>query len=1139
MVRFAHLHCHSHFSLLEAPARIDALCDAAVAANQDRLALTDHGNMFGAIQFHKKARARNITPILGCEMNVAAEDHTSREQGQPVHHLTLLAENYQGYSNLIKLVSRGYLDGFYFVPRVDRGLLRNHASGLIALSGCMSGELSKKILAGDSAGAERLVHEYREIFGKDNYFIEIMENEIPLQRRQREGLMEIARRTGTEMVLTNNVHYLKPEHVAAREVLMCIGSGKTLEDDRRRHIDTDQQHFRTSEEMATLFRGADRLCEQTYEVALRCNVELPFGEFHLPHFEIKTGEEPAPYFRRLSEEGCERRYGRIDERIRKRLEHEIEVISEMGFSAYFLIVADFMEFARANDVPVGPGRGSAAGSIVAYALGITDVDPLKYNLLFERFLNRGRVSMPDIDIDFCRDRRERVIQYVQEKYGRDCVCQIVTFGTLAARAAIRDTGRVLGIDLGKVDQICKKIPATVGTRLKDALEQDAELRKLREEDPQIDRLFEISLSIEGLNRHASTHAAGVVITDKPLQEYVPLSRVQQEINTQYSMNELESIGLLKMDFLGLKTLTILKRAEELICASGTEVDLEKLPLDDSKTYELLQAGDTTGVFQLESSGMRELLQKMKPDTFEDIVAILALYRPGPLGSGMVDSFVHRKHGTEAIEYPHESLESILKETYGVMVYQEQIMRISNELSGFSLDEADNLRKAMGKKKPEVMAKFETKFIDGAVKRGVDRKVATKIWTDMAFFAGYGFNKSHTVAYGIITYRTAWARANHPCEFLAACMSIDRGDTDKVAVYMDECRRIGIPVLVPDLTKSELDFTISDGAIRFGLGAIKGVGEKPVEAVLSARKRLGRPFRSLLEAFEEVETAHMSRSVHEAFISAGAYDWAGLPRARILKGLESLVKIGQTTQTDRQAGQLALFGTTPKTSETDFRLPEVPEWPEKEKLAREKAVLGFYLSGHPLRARKKTLDRFSTHQLAELTGLADRAEVTVGGAVAGLRSRITRKGRSAGKKMAMFRIVNDDGGSVSAVCFAEDFENCEQHVEDDAICLFSGLIDSSREEPSLRVRRVEPVEQVLARRVDRVILTLEAADEPFLERLRQIVLELPGEVPLYLKFIRPGGDDQLIRCGSSYKIKVTEESLDALGTLVGQDHVRCR
>ena len=1136
MVRFAHLHCHSHYSLLEACTRIEDLCDAAVRAEQDRIALTDHGNLFGAIEFFQAAQKRGLTPIIGCELYVAARDHKERDPNQPVHHLTVLAESNEGYHNLIKLVTAGWLEGFYFTPRVDRELIANHSKGLIALSGCMSGEISRKVLAGDLDSGVRLVDEYREIFGRENFFLEVMENEIPLQRKQREGLLEIADRADVTAVLTNDVHYLESQTARAREVMMCIQSGKTLMDEKRRRLETDKHHFRTSEEMATLFKGADRLCENAYEVAERCNVEMQFDKFHLPHFEVPDGMEMTQYFKKVCRDGVLERYGAINTRIEERLDYEMEVIEEMGFVAYFLITADFMTYSRDNGIPVGPGRGSAAGSIVSYAMGITDVDPLKYDLLFERFLNRGRVSMPDIDIDFCRDKREQVMRYVQDKYGHANVCQIVTFGTLAAKAAIRDTGRVLGLELGLVDTVAKKIPTIPGTRLKDALE-DEELTAMGESDARVKQLFEIALSIEGMNRHTSTHAAGVVITDKPLSEYVPLCRVQQEVNTQYSMNELESIGLLKMDFLGLKTLTVLARAEDLIRASGTEIDLESSTLDDPATYALLCKGSTTGVFQLESSGMRELLQKMQPDNFEDIVAILALYRPGPLGSGMVESFVNRKHGREEIEYPHPSLEPILKPTYGVMVYQEQIMRISNVLAGFKLEEADNLRKAMGKKKPEVMEKFKAKFIDGSVAKDVNRKVATDIWETMAFFAGYGFNKSHTVAYGILTYRTAYLKANHPREFMAACMSIDRGDTDKVAIYLDDCRVEEIPVLVPDLNESQLDFAIKDSSIRFGLGAIKGVGEKPVEAVLEARGRLGRPFRSLVEVFEEIDATHVSKSVWEAFVTGGAFDWTDMPRARVFGAIERLVRIGQRHQADRRAGQLSLFAAA-VSAESDLRLPEVGEWPDREKLAREKDALGFFLTDHPLRSYSVTLARFATHGLTDLTELEDKTEVTIGGVVNAMRITVTKRGRSAGQKMALFRIAGLEGTPVQAVCFSEDYKKAQDALEDDAVCLFTGTIDTQREEPSMRVTMVEPVHEVLTRRVARVILTIDHDDESALGAIRECLGEHRGNVPVYLRFPE-ADDDRLVRCGSNFKISVSEESLDAMAMVVGRDNVICR
>lgn len=1140
VVRFAHLHVHSHYSILESNARLGALCNAAVEHEQDRIALTDSGNLFGSINFYKAARARNLTPVLGCEVNVAATDHTLRDPKQPVYHLTLLAENLVGWHNLIRLVSAGWLEGFYFRPRVSKELLARYSEGLIALSGDMTSELSRRVLAKRDDEALRCIGEHQDIFGKDRYFIEVMENEIATQRTVREGLLDLGARSGTKMVLTNDVHYLHSEHAAAREVMMCIGSGKTLADETRWRLDTDKHHFRSSREMAALFKGAEPLCEAAYEVAARCNVELELGAFHLPKFQVPTAEDEITYFRRICREGCIALYGAMTEAVEQRLVYEMEVIEAMGFVAYFLITADFMSWSRKNDIPVGPGRGSAAGSIVAYALRITDVDPLKYDLLFERFLNRGRVSMPDIDIDFCRDKRERVIHYVQEKYGHESVCQIVTFGTLAAKAAIRDTGRVLGIDLGRIDSIAKKIPTVPGTKLKEAIEQEPDLVAMRDSDPQVARLFKIALSIEGLNRHTSTHAAGVVVTDKPVSEYAPLCLVQGQPNTQFAMTELEDCGLLKMDFLGLKTLTVIARAEALLREQGVTVDCTKLPLDDRRTYEMLQKGSTTGVFQLESSGMRELLQKMQPDVFEDIVAILALYRPGPLGSGMVDSFVDRKHGREPIEYPHESLEPILKETYGVMVYQEQIMRISNALAGFTLEEADNLRKAMGKKKPEVMEKFKGKFVDGGEKNGVKRKTATEIWETMAFFAGYGFNKSHTVAYGLVTYQTAWLKANHPKEFLAACMSIDRGDADKVAVYLEECRRDGTQVLVPDINQSALDFAIRDGAIRFGLGAIKGVGEKPVEAILEARARLGRPFRTLIEVFEEIDTRSINRSVYEAMIHAGAFDWTGHPRARVSAALETLMKIAQNRQADKRAGQMDLFGALKGAAEADITLPDVAEWPLREKLNREKEALGLFLSDNPLNQHASLLARFSTHAIEDLGTLEHRTEVTIGGSVQGVRVAVTKRGRSAGKKFAMFKVAGLAGVGIQSIAFAEDYEKITEFLEDDAIGLFTGVVDQSREEPNLRVIDAIPVEQVLSRQIDRVILILDDPPEHVLRDVKDTITHHSGATPVYLSFPGVDGNDaELIRCGTKFKIRVTEDSIDALGRVVGRENVSLR
>jgi DNA polymerase-3 subunit alpha len=1142
MVRFAHLHVHSHYSILESPARIPELVAAAAAAEQPRLALTDSGNLYGAIQFYNAARAKNVTPILGCEVTVVDGDHRTRDAKAPTYPLVLLCENLKGWSNLIKLASRGFTEGFYFRPRVSKALLAEHAKGLIALSGDMKGELSRRVLANDEAGAARVIAEHREIFGRDGYAIEVMDTELPLQKRQRDGLLAIAEREGVLPVLTNDVHYLRADDAEAREVLMCVSSGKTLADENRWHLDTEKQYFRTTSEMATLFRGADRLCENAFEIASRCNVELKLDEFHLPHFAVPGGEDPKTYFRRLCRDGCIERYGTLDETIENRLRYEIEVIEEMGFVAYFLIVSDFIIWAKRNGIPVGPGRGSAAGSIVAYALQITDVDPLRYDLLFERFLNRGRISMPDIDIDFCRDERARVIDYVREKYGSECVCQIVTFGTLAAKAAVRDTGRVLGLDPGYVDKVAKKIPNTPGTKLKDAIEQDPELKHLRESDEQAKKLFRIALSIEGLNRHTSTHAAGVVITDRPLAEYAPLCVVQGEVNTQFAMTELESIGLLKMDFLGLKTLTVIARAEQLLRDSGIEIDCDRLPLDDRKTYEMLQRGETTGVFQLESSGMRELLQKMKPDVFEDIVAILALYRPGPLGSGMVETFVNRKHGREPIEYPHPSLEPILQETYGVMVYQEQIMRISNVLAGFTLEEADNLRKAMGKKKPEVMEKFKGKFVKGAVERGCAERIASEIWETMAYFAGYGFNKSHTVAYGLVTYQTAYLKANHPSQFLAASMSIDRGDTDKVGQYLADCAASGIQVLGPDANVSDIDFTIEDRKIRFGLGAIKGVGEKAVEAVLEARRALGRPFKNIVDFFENVDLGAINKAVCERLAAAGAFDWTGLTRAGLTSGIETLLKIGQNVQRAKKSRQRSLFDAFADDELPDFKPSNAEEWTLREKLKREKEALGFYVSGHPLDRYGKDMSRFEVSLTSTLPGMKDWEPVKIAGMVEAYTEKIPKGGKG---KIALFKL-EDVVGRVSVKARERQLADYHAVLTSGEPVLLSGKLsfpqqaedaeegDSGPREPTLFLNEARLLSDAIKSETRNVTIRLQAdrVKKEQLAAMGKVLKANPGTCPVSL-VIDLGDSSEALMSLPEMKVEPCDAVLAGLERVFGE------
>ena len=893
---FVHLRTRTHYSLLTATADVGDMVAAAAADGQKALALTDNGNLFGAVEFYKACKEKGLRSVLGLTAYVAGKsmrEPTSAEN--PSHDLTLLAATQEGWDNLRLLSSRSWLEGFSYRPRIDLDLLAKHGKGLIVLSGSTAGEVASAILKNDGRGAMAAAARLRDIVGQDNFFLEVAETGYEPQRRATSGLKRIGQELGIPCVATNDVHYLKPEHWLAQDIALCIRNGRSVADQDRQRMGSRELYLRTRAEMARAFSGWEDVLHQTVAIADRCSVKLEFGVYHVPVFQPDTGESPDDHFARRCREGAIMRYGQLTEEVTKRLEYEIGVVRKLGFVSYFLIVQDFILKAKSMGIPVGPGRGSAAGSIVAYALEITDVDPLRYNLLFERFLNPGRVSMPDIDIDFCGNRRDEVIRYVREKYGNDCVCQIITFGTMASRGVLRDVGRVLDMDLGEVDKLCKKVPQGPGASLKAALESDPELKQLRESSQQHKRLFDLSLNLEGLARHSSIHAAGVVIADKPLVEYVPLSKNGEDVTTQWQMTELEEVGLLKMDFLGLKTLTILQEAVRLVKeVHGVDIDLGKLPLDDAPTYAIMTRGETQGIFQLESSGMRELLTRLKPDTFEDVIAVLALYRPGPLGSGMVDMFVRRKHGQEEVVYEHESLRPLLEATYGVIVYQEQVMQIANVVGAFSMADADNLRKAMGKKKPEVMAKFKEQFVQGAKGLGYDEKFARQLFETMEYFAGYGFNKSHSTAYALLTYQTAWLKAHYPLEFTAANMTVESGNSDKIKEFVDDTRRSGIRLLPPHVNHSAAYFNVEHGAIRYGLGAVKGIGTRAAALLAEDRQRNGT-YDSLENLCERLDSTLLNKTALEALAMAGAFDGLGRSRKATMDSIESAMRSSAVTR----------------------------------------------------------------------------------------------------------------------------------------------------------------------------------------------------------------------------------------------------
>jgi DNA polymerase-3 subunit alpha len=946
---FVHLHVHSDYSLLDGACPIPALIAAAKKDNMPSLALTDHGNLFGAIEFYKHAVSAGIIPIVGYEAYVAPGSRLekSRKPGQEnAYHLTLLARNEKGYKNLIFLASSAYKDGFYYKPRIDKDILSAHAEGLMALSGCLHSEISHLIVQGQVARAEEVAVQYSSMLGKGHFFLELQENGIPEQRKVIKESLEISKRTGIGVVATNDIHYLQREDAKAHDILLCISTNKKVDDPTRLRMATDQFYFRSTAEMKQIFAEIPLAISNTVAISEKCRLMLSFEEKHLPRFVPPGGITPEQHLRALCEVGLKRLFPEASGDVRKRLEYELDTIEKKGLSSYFLIVSDFVNYARDSGIAVGPGRGSAAGSLVSYLLNITLINPLEYDLLFERFLNPGRNELPDIDIDFCQRRRDEVISYVREKYNADNVSHIITFGTLGARAALRDVGRIMGFDLMKdVDRVAKRIPSIPGseTRLKDAIEADPELVQMRDKRPEVAEWFKVAMKLEGLSRHASKHAAGIVIADRPLTDYVPLYVADGVVTTQFAMESISDIGLLKVDFLGLQTLTILQKAVELIRKSrGKEIDLPRLPLDDKPTYQLLSRSETCGVFQLESAGMRDLLQKMRPDKFEDLIAILALYRPGPLKSGMVDTFVKCKHGLEKPDHLHPSLEPLLRETHGVIVYQEQVMRIAHTVGGLALAEADGLRKAMGKKKPELLAPFRAKFVPGAIKRGVDKATAERIFDTMEYFGGYGFNKSHSAAYALVSFATAYLKAHYTVEFMAALLTCERDDMDKVAEYITECRRLQIEVLPPDINECDRDFTVSGDKVRFGLGAVKNVGDKALESIIAVRAK-GGLFKSLFDFCARVDLHAVDKLVVESLIKCGAFDVTGMKRSQLVAMLEGTVNVAGRAQHDRRVGQLSFFGgEKAQTPAGQPSPPDISEWPEDELLKYEKECLGFYI-----------------------------------------------------------------------------------------------------------------------------------------------------------------------------------------------------
>ena len=1144
MPGFVHLHLHSQFSLLDGANRLDDVIGAAAAAGMPAMALTDHGNLFGAIEFYDKARKAGIKPIIGMEAYVAQGSLQDRNPSRSSsNHLVLLARDETGYRNLLKLTTRSYLEGFYYKPRVDHDLLRRHSEGLIALSACLKGEINERILSHREAEAEQTARDYADIFGAENFFLELQDHGIPEQRAANDVLRRLSRKLGLGLVVTNDCHYLRKEDAFAHDVLLCIGTQRTLADPDRLKYASEEFYLKSGAEMERLFPGDGAAIETTLAIAERCQLDLATTGFQLPDFPVPAGETLNSYFDRVALAGLEQRLEELERRgtrdprfapeiYRERLRYEIQVIQGMGFPGYFLIVWDFIRHARESGIPVGPGRGSAAGSLVAYALGITDIDPLRYDLLFERFLNPDRISMPDIDIDFCMRRRGEVIQYVNEKYGRERVAQIITFGTLAAKGVLRDVGRVLGLPFAQVDRVAKLIPDMTKSLAEAAKSNDSLAAEIAR-DPEVRQVVEVGSRLEGLTRHASVHAAGVVIAPRPIEEIVPLYKTSRdEVTTQWDMKVVERLGLLKMDFLGLKTVTVVDDTLKTLARQGIQLDLDSVALDDPKVFQLFCDGRTNGIFQFESSGMKDMLRRAQPTKFEDLCAFNALYRPGALSVGMVDEFIDRKLGRKKVHYLLAETEPILRETYGVIAYQEQVMQIAVAVAGFTMAEADVLRKAMGKKNVEAMAQQKEKFLSGAEARGVARKKAQELWEYIEPFAGYGFNKSHSVAYAYLAYKTAYLKAHFPVAFMAAMLTSEISATDEIVKYVSECREMGIPVLPPDVNESEWAFGAVGDRIRFGLGGVKGLGEAAVEAVLDARRRLGG-FRSFGQLVTEVDPRAMNQKVFEVLVKSGSCDRFGRHRAALCAAIERLVEFAQRRRKEVEEGQGTLFAGE------SAREPEAPDstpaWPEADRLRFEKEALGFYLTGNPLLELEGQLRRLVTHTTAELRdGFA--GEATVGGLVTRLKRAKIKSGPNAGRVMGRF-VLEDLEGSLGVTLFADKLQKFEPFLVEEAPVLVRGQVRDRGSETEMTAEDVVPLARAAEKLVTGVRVTLdrELSRRELLE-LRDLLTEHPGEAPVLLSVRLERGEAVEIAPPERFRVELSPHLFAALEGLVGAGRV---
>ncbi len=1148
---FVHLHFHTEYSLLDGLCQVGPAMDRALELNMPAVAISDHGVMYGVMDFYKTAKAKGVKPLIGCEAYLAYgsmhdKHRVQGQKGQTFHQL-LLAEDMEGYRNLTHLISRAHLEGFYYKPRIDRELLAKHSKGLIATSTCFKGEIPQRILADDMEGAFQLAGLYQEIMGKDNFFLELQDHGIPEQRKILQGLIEIHKRTNIPLVATNDVHYLRKEHAEAHEVMLCMQTSTVMSDPKRMRYTSNEFYMKSADEMWELFKDYPESLTNTLAIAERCNVEFQLDkELHFPLYEVPDQLTPKEYLTKLIKIGIQERYdvkdpdAPADEReqiIQKRWHHELSVIETTGFINYFLVVWDFINYAKEHKIPVGPGRGSGAGSIVAYVLGITGIDPLQYNLIFERFLNPERVSPPDFDIDFCQSRREEVIEYVKDKYGRDTVAQITTFGTLGAKTVLRDLGRVLEVPFAYCDRLAKMVPEDPKMTLEIALQNNPEFKTATETEEQAQLIMKYARVLEGNPRNPGTHAAGVIMGDEPLINLIPLALDKEgQVVTQYEMKPLEEIGLLKMDFLGLKTLTVIQEAVDNVKETqGIELDMMDLPMDDPKTFELLNRGDTVAVFQVESKGMRDLLRRIGLSRFEDLIAMIALYRPGPMN--MLDDFVARKRGQVEIQYDHPLLEPILKETYGVMLYQEQVQFAANVLAGFSLGQGDILRRAMGKKKKEEMVGQRKAFVDGCKEtNNIPAKVAEKIFDNIEHFAGYGFNKSHSAAYAILSFQTAYLKAHYPAEFMAAVCSCDMNNADKLPIFIAEALEMGLAIYPPNVNESHVRFKPEKDGIRFGLAGIKNVGVGAVEAMIRERRANG-PFTGLIDFCARMGGQNVNKKVVESLVKCGAFDFTGMSRARLFNGIEFAFQRAAAELKDQQAGQSSLFDMLEPAAEPEAapveELPEVEPWSSSEMLAAEKELLGFYISGHPLTEHEWEIEQFSLAHYKDLAELAPGSLTRIGGLVTQMNKRFTKKTQ---EPMAIFQLETLEG-SVEVVAFPSVYREGGVYLEENAPVFVCGELDRG-DQLKLKAAEIYPLREIHRHFTQRVSIHLTAVhmNDGLIESLKKVLQSHPGDIPITLCLIYPDGKKVFVSTDRLYRVDPRPELVEQLEHVLGEKSV---